>query len=246
MTALLIDTSEDLASWTERGVLAAWFGPLFSTVDDLNLRAVALSAADCGTRALAADAVILTGSARDADSLEPAVVELLTTLRELAARDVPVLGICFGHQVLARALGGRVGRNPSGWEVGNVRVSLTEAGLACPILTGLETEPEVLQSHQDAVLELPPGGVLLAGNAHTPVQAFQSRAGGRQFGVQFHPEFTPERLQQNWRERRERWRGHTGFDLDAALDGARATPQTGGLLRRFLDLWCAPSAGRCS
>lgn len=235
MNALLIDTSKDLPDWTERRVLDAWFGPLLATVDHLILGAVALTSTDCIRRALAADAVVLTGSARDADSTEPAVMELCATLRKLARRNAPVLGVCFGHQILARALGGTVGRNPSGWEVGNVRISLTEAGLACPILTDLGPGPMVLQSHQDAVLTLPPGGVLLAGNSHTPIQAFQSREGGRQFGVQFHPEFTPERLRSNWVERRERLRGTTSFDLDQVLDGAQPTPDTACLLRRFFD-----------
>lgn len=235
MNALLIDTAGDLPGWAERRLLEAWFGPLLGTVAHFNLTAVAASSPDCGPRALAADAVILTGSALDADSVEPFVLRLLETLQSLAARDVPVLGICFGHQILARALGGKVGRNPGGWEVGNVRISLTSEGLACPVLAGLGPEPEVLQSHQDAVLTLPPGAVLLAGNATTPIQAFQARPGGRQFGLQFHPEFTPERLCRNWRERRERLRGTTAFDLDAALDHARPTPSTAGLFRRFLD-----------
>ena len=235
MRALLIDTSEDLPDWTERRVLEEWFGLLLAGVDHFNLGAVAASSPDCGARALAAEAVVLTGSARDADSMEPSVLRLLETLRTLTARDVPVLGVCFGHQILARALGGTVGWNPSGWEVGNVRISLTEAGQACPFLADLGAEPEVLQSHQDAVLSLPPGAVLLAGNAHTAIQAFHSSPGGRQFGVQFHPEFTPERLRANWLERRERLRLTTPFDLDAALDQAQPTPRTATLLRRFLD-----------
>ncbi len=239
MNALLIDTSEDLPDWTERGVLEAWFGPLRWTFAHLNLRAVAASSPDCGPCARKADAVIITGSAQDAHSMEPGVVQLLEILRELADRDVPVLGICFGHQILARALGGTVGRNPSGWEVGNVQISLTVAGMACPLLADLGPTPTVLQSHQDAVLSLPPGGILLAENPATPVQAFQSRAAGRQFGVQFHPEFTPERLQRNWVERRERLGGTISFDLDAALDEALPTPATATLLHRFFDFAAA-------
>lgn len=235
MNALLIDTSEDLPDWTERRVLGEWFGPLLETVDHLQLGAVAASDPGCAARALEADAVVLTGSARDADSMEPAILRLCETLRGLAARNVPVLGICFGHQLLARALGGTVGRNPSGWEVGHVPISLTAAGMACPLLAGLGPTPTVLQSHQDAVLSLPPGGILLAENPATPVQAFQSRPGGRQFGVQFHPEFTPERLRTNWALRRVELRGTTCFDLDQALDQAQPTPGTASLLRRFFD-----------
>ena len=239
MKALLIDTSEGVSPWTECGVLAEWFGPLLASVAHLDIGAAAASDPACGGRALAADAVVVTGSARDADSQEPAVLRLMETLQTLAERDVPVFGVCFGHQILARAMGGTVGRNPSGWEVGNVRISLTAAGLTCPLLDDLGADPMVLQSHQDAVLDLPPGGVLLAGNAHTAVQAFQSCPGGRQFGVQFHPEFTPERLRKNWIERREQLQGSTSFDLDAALDEAQPTPHTATLLRRFFDFAAA-------
>ena len=80
-----------------------WFGPLLATVAHVNLRAVALSTPECSSRALAADAVVLTGSARDADSMEPAVLRLLETLCTLAVKNIPVLGVCFGHQLLARA-----------------------------------------------------------------------------------------------------------------------------------------------
>ena len=85
------------------------------------------------------------------------------------------------------------------------------------------------------MLSLPPGGILLAENPATSVQAFQAGTGRRQFGVQFHPEFTPERLRTNWALRREELRGTTCFDLDQALDHAQPTPGTASLLRRFFD-----------
>ena len=237
MNTLLIDNVESPPDWPEEQVLADWFGPLLGNLADIlpGLSAVAASHPDCAVRALRADAVILTGSPRDADSTEPTILQLCETLRLLTKKNIPILGVCFGHQLLARALGGTVGRNPAGWEVGNAGVNLTKAALPCPIFAGPGRQLNVLQSHQDAVLALPAAAVLLAGNEHTPIQAFQSRPQGRQFGVQFHPEFTPDRLRRNWIERRERLRATTCFDLDAALDHARPTPEAASILRRFLD-----------
>jgi GMP synthase (glutamine-hydrolysing) len=237
MNTLLIDCVESAADWPEEQVLEDWFGPLLASLADYRpgLSAIAASRPECAARALEADAVILTGSPRDAHSMEPAILQLCDLLRLLTERNIPILGVCFGHQILARALGGAVGRNPSGWEVGNAQVNLTDCALRIPIFSGLPPQLDVLQSHQDAVLELPPAAIHLAGNAHTTTQAFQSHAGGKQFGVQFHPEFTPERLCRNWVERRERLRGTTDFDLDAALDQAQPTPAAATILRRFLD-----------
>lgn len=237
MNTLLIDNVESPPEWPEEQVLADWFGPLLDSLTDFHpgLSAVAASHPDCAARAMASDAIILTGSPRDAHSMEPEILQLCGTLRLLTERNIPILGVCFGHQILARALGGIVGRNPAGWEVGNALVSLNTAGQACPIFSGFHPLLAVLQSHQDAVLTLPQEAILLAGNAHTPIQAFQSCPRGRQFGVQFHPEFTPERLCRNWIERRERLGGTTGFDLDAALDQAQPTPEAARVLRQFLD-----------
>ena len=99
-----------------------------------------------------------------------------------------VLGICFGHQLLAHVLGGEVQYNPRGVEVGTVELRLHPAAASDSLFAGL---PQVLAahvSHQQSVVRLPPGSRLLAGSALDPHQAIAF--GARAWGVQFHPEFS--------------------------------------------------------
>ena len=97
-----------------------------------------------------------------------------------------ILGVCFGHQLLAVALGGEVQSNPGGWELGSTFVELTERGAADAIFSGFEPRFAVYETHQERVIALPPGAETLATN-EMGLQAF--RVGSRAFGVQFHPEF---------------------------------------------------------
>jgi GMP synthase (glutamine-hydrolysing) len=177
------------------------------------------------------DGVILSGSPRDAWAADPVNDRLAAVILECQRREVPFLGVCYGHQLLGRVLGGRVGREPAGLELGNAPVELTEAGRQSPLFAGLPDRFEVLQSHQDAVLSLPPGAELLARGTHTVVQAFQQ--GERLWGVQFHPEQDPAVVRFVWEPRRATWRERVAFDLDARLAGLRPTPWAARVLRNF-------------
>jgi GMP synthase (glutamine-hydrolysing) len=106
------------------------------------------------------------------------------------ATGTPTLGICYGHQLLSHALGGLVQKNPLGWELGTVDVTLQEPALKDEILGGWGTEIRVHVSHTQSVLRLPKGAVRLATNARDINQAF--RVGRCAWGVQFHPEFDVE------------------------------------------------------
>ncbi len=116
----------------------------------------------------------------------------LLTQRQLMGRaiesGVPVLGICLGAQMLARALGARVYRAPAR-EMGFVPVRLTDAGSKDPLLSAFQTGDHVFEWHQDT-FELPETATLLATGDQVRIQAF--RAGEEAWGIQFHFEVNTE------------------------------------------------------
>jgi GMP synthase (glutamine-hydrolysing) len=132
--------------------------------------------------------IIITGSAASAYHEDEWIRQSEDFLRRAADRGIAIYGICFGHQLLAQALGGRVEKCPKGWELGTASVSLSREALQDPLFAGLPGEFLAQQSHGDVVVELPAGAVQLARNAHWPIQAF--RLGEKIWGTQFHPEFT--------------------------------------------------------
>jgi GMP synthase-like glutamine amidotransferase len=136
------------------------------------------------------DAVLLTGSRADAFSDEAWVVALRERVHQLLAQKHKLLGVCFGHQLIAHCLGAPVQRAPQGWRAGRQVYNW----LGQPEHLGLTAvqAPQVglLASHQDQVLALPPGATLLATHEQCPVAAYAVE--DRVFCIQPHPEFTPE------------------------------------------------------
>ena len=128
------------------------------------------------------DAVLLTGSGADSFSDEPWVVELRRQTTELLRKNKKLVGVCFGHQLIALCLGAPVGRAPQGWGVGRQTYDWHR-----PELAPGRTQFALLASHQDQVFELPPGATLAASSAYCPVAAFT--VGDTVFCVQPHPEF---------------------------------------------------------
>ncbi len=131
-------------------------------------------------------AVIVLGGPMNADQIDsyPNLITEVDILREALERDMSVLGICLGAQLLAKALGGSVARNPLR-EIGWYDVELTEEGKSDPVLSAFAPRQEVFQWHEDGIM-LPPDCVHLASSPASSVQAF--RHGEHAYGLQFHLE----------------------------------------------------------
>ena len=122
---------------------------------------------------------------RKSDTQRRVETELRGLLDELVARDFPFLGACYGIGTLGVHQGGKVDRTYSE-PISAVRISLTAAGIADPLLAGLPEEFDAFVGHQEACSVLPPTATLLAGSATCPVQKFRVKT--NLYATQFHPE----------------------------------------------------------
>lgn len=178
-------------------------------------------------------AIIITGSHSMVSEREHWSELLASWLKESLQSSIPVLGICYGHQLLADAFGGTAGYHPNGMEIGTAQIQLTDAGKQDPLLGVL---PQLFLGHvvhSQSALQLPKNAVLLAENAYEPHHAF--RLGDHIWGVQFHPEFTEDYitayitlLQENLE--------NAGQDAAAIEESVVGHDYGKLLLRRFLEL----------
>ncbi len=116
---------------------------------------------------------------------EPWIEQELSLLREANKRQIPILGICLGCQLLARALGGEVGKLEAP-EFGMCEVTLTPQGRECVLFAGQPWYGTMLQWHEFGITTLPEDSTLLATSSHCNVQAWSN--GINSFGIQYHPE----------------------------------------------------------
>ncbi len=131
-------------------------------------------------------ALIVLGGPMNSDQIDtyPNLITEVEIIREACDRDMSVLGICLGAQLMAKALGGSVSRNAEP-EIGWHAVELTEDGRADPVLAGFARRQRIFQWHEDGIA-LPRGVTRLAGSPLSRVQAF--RHGEHAYGFQFHLE----------------------------------------------------------
>lgn len=177
--------------------------------------------------------IIITGSHAMVTERHPWSDETAAWLRIAVDKQIPTLGICFGHQLLAYALGGTVDYIPDGREVGTLTVHLRPEVQEDPLLHGFPEQIQVHLSHRQAVMTLPPEVVWLGASDRVCHQVF--RYGDCVWGMQFHPEFTVGVMEAYTHYAREGL-AREGFDPDAIVAEIQATPVGLEIMQRFASL----------
>jgi GMP synthase-like glutamine amidotransferase len=176
-------------------------------------------------RADECDGWLCTGSSASVYEEAPWIEALSDVVREVHDARVPFVGVCFGHQLIAHALGGRTELAASGWGAGALPMEVLDSPAWMD-----PSRPEVtlLYSHQDQVTELPPAGRVLASARHCPNAMLA--VGDDVVGIQAHPEFGTAYVRALLEDRVDRI-GEAG--TRAALDSLEV-PTDEGLVARWI------------
>jgi len=175
--------------------------------------------------------VLVTGSAAFVTDHAEWSERSAAWLRQAAHDDLPVFGICYGHQLLAHALGGEVAYNPAGRESGTIELELQPQAAQDPLFQGLPQHFAAHATHLQTVLRAPDGAEVLARSPLDGCHAF--RWGRQAWGVQFHPEFATHHMRGYVRARADCIGRHGGCarSIERAVSAAPLARQ---LLRRFV------------
>lgn len=138
------------------------------------------------------DGFVITGSCNDAHGNDAWICRLLSLLNTLHSMKKKVLGICFGHQILGRSLGGKIGRAESGWDIGLRTVHMSPSSSKLFSNLKIPNMLSIIECHQDEVWELPPEAEVIGCSNKTSIEMF--RYGNHVMGIQGHPEYNKDIL----------------------------------------------------
>ena len=224
------DTYEELRA--PRGDFEHWVALGLDAAGELPLLVLDPRQGDALPEADDIAGVVVTGSHSMVSHREPWSERTAAWLAGVVREDrVPVLGICYGHQLLAHALGGEVGNHPAGREMGTVRLELHPSAAADPLFAGLPASFPAQATHLQTVLRAPDGATVLARSGHDACHAF--RWGERAWGVQFHPEFSAGHMRGYVRARQDALRNE-GLCPRTVAREVSAAPHARRVLRRFV------------
>jgi GMP synthase (glutamine-hydrolysing) len=173
---------------------------------------------------------IITGSAAMVTAREPWSERTAGWIRDAMDIELPLFGVCYGHQLMAHALGGRVDYLPGGREIGTQSIELSLNPAHDPLAASLPASFRAHTTHEQSVLEPPIGAIVLARSARDPHQLL--RYGPRALSTQFHPEFNADVMRAYIRRKHADMR-REGADPQQVFSAVAATPIARRLLRQF-------------
>jgi len=182
------------------------------------------------------EGVILTGSHNMVTERIDWSERTAEWLRQQVKKQTPILGICYGHQLLNYVLGGVTGANPNGMEFGNQKVNLNNAAKSDSLFSLMPKVFEGHCCHAQSALKLPAGAVCLGGNSHEPNHAV--RFAENCWGVQFHPEFDTEAARCYIEQYKDKL-AKQGVDTAKLSNAVIPTPESYELISRFANLACS-------
>ena len=177
--------------------------------------------------------VVITGSHAMVTDHHPWSDRLLEWIPEIIKENIPYLGICYGHQLLAEAMGGKVGFHPRGKEIGTVDIELSSESENDPLFKEIPKHFPVHVTHSQCVLKLPRKAVKLASNSFEPFHAF--RTGKCAWGVQFHPEYNTH-IMKGYIIQQADELTKSGRDIDEIMMTVKETPEASKIMKIFSDL----------
>lgn len=151
-------------------------------------------------------------------------------IRNAMDAELPLFGVCYGHQLMAHALGGRVDYLPGGREIGTVPIQVSVQAKQDPVAAALPETFRAHTTHEQSVLEIPKGSVVLASSARDPHHLL--RYGRNAVSVQFHPEFNAD-VMRAYIHRKRMDMHREGFDPHHTFRQVAPTPTARRLLRHF-------------
>ena len=221
----------DFDAWTIAGLAAG----------DLGIRTVDVEKGAALPDPESCAGVVITGSHAMVTDRLPWSIAVEAWLPMALGAEIPLLGICYGHQLLAQAMGGEVGFHPRGKEIGTVSVHMRDEAENDALFRGLPRTFAAHVTHAQSVFRLPPKAVHLAFNAYEPYHAF--RIGECAWGVQFHPEYDV-RIMRDYIEAQADELETAGRNVQEIRDAVTDTPVAASLLKVFTGLIRSRSMAR--
>lgn len=157
-------------------------------------------------------------------------VRLEKYIKKIASKKIPLLGICYGHQLIAKALGGKSDFNKKGKEIGMVQIKRLHHSYNDPLLIGFPKKFNAFETHYQTVVKLPPKAKVLANNYKEKHQMV--RFDTSIWGVQFHPEFTID-IMKEYILNQENDLNRLGFSAEKLLKNLKKCDISSKILTNF-------------